>query len=102
MSEQNQYPDRTQTLRAVIRGYVQGVGFRVFIRSHAWDLEVRGFVQNMPDGTVQVVAAGSRPKLESLLEEIWTGPAGAHVTSIDTEWTEGESRGLGTHFEVRH
>ena len=102
MSEKEIADSREETLRAVARGYVQGVGFRVFIRSLAWELGVRGYVKNMPDGTVKVVAAGSHAKLQRLLDEIWRGPAGAHTTSVDTDWTEGVASGLSPHFEVRH
>jgi len=93
--------DTTSTLRATVRGFVQGVGFRVFVRSSAWHLNLRGYVRNMPDGTLQVVAAGSRSALEKLLAEIWRGPAGAHITAVDTSWEDGEAVGLGPTFEVR-
>jgi acylphosphatase len=63
---------------------------------------VRGYVQNMPDGTVKVVAVGTHSRLQLLLEEIWRGPAGAHVTSVETNWTDGEAPGLPAHFEVKH
>jgi acylphosphatase len=102
MSEKEQDENRRETLRAVARGYVQGVGFRVFIRSRAWGLGVRGYVQNMPDGTVNVVAAGPHARLQNLLDEIWRGPAGAHVMSVETDWAEGEAPGLSPHFEVKH
>ena len=102
MSEKGEDENRKETLRAVAHGYVQGVGFRVFLRSHAWRLGVRGYVQNMPDGSVKVVAAGPHSRLQNLLEEIWRGPAGAHVTSVDTNWIEGEAPELSPHFEVRH
>ena len=102
MNDQNATGTKRATLRASAHGYVQGVGFRVFIRSQAWDLGVRGYVQNLSDGTVRVVASGPRKSLETLLQELWRGPAGAHVTSVDTEWSDGEDRGLPTQFEVRH
>jgi acylphosphatase len=94
--------DKASTVRATVKGYVQGVGFRVFVRSVAWRLHLKGFVRNMPDGTLQVVAAGSRSALENLLTEVWRGPAGAQVYSVDTTWEEGEAAGLGQTFEVRH
>ena len=93
--------DNTNTLRAIVRGYVQGVGFRVFVRSAAWHLNLRGYVRNMPDGTVQVVATGPRSAVEKLLAEIWRGPAGAHITAVDSTWEEGEAPGLGQTFEVK-
>lgn len=89
------------SLKALVRGHVQGVGFRVFIRSTAWHLGVRGYVRNMPDDTVLLVATGRRDSLEQLLKEVWRGPAGAHVTAIDTEWQVGDVPGLGPQFEVR-
>jgi acylphosphatase len=101
MSEQNEPDNRTMTLRATIKGFVQGVGFRVFIRSHAWRLKLRGYVRNSADGTVEVVAAGPKHSLDLFVEEIWQGPAGAHVKHVDSQWQEGVAAGLAPHFEVR-
>lgn len=89
------------TLTATVRGFVQGVGFRVFVRSAAWNLKLSGYVKNMPDGTVQVVASGARPSLEKLIATIWRGPAGAHVTSVDQAWHDTELMELPTTFEVK-
>jgi acylphosphatase len=93
--------DEWVTLSARVRGHVQGVGFRVFIRTVAWQLGVRGYARNLPDGTVQVVAAGKRDGLDRLLQEVWRGPAGAHVMGVDAEWSEGKSADLPSQFEVR-
>jgi acylphosphatase len=91
----------TTTLRATVRGFVQGVGFRVFVRSAAWHLNLRGYVRNLPDGTLQVIAAGPRPSLEKLLAQIWRGPAGAHITAVDVAWDPGTPPGLPSTFEVK-
>ena len=93
--------DSHTTLQATVRGFVQGVGFRVFVRSTAWRLNLKGFVRNMPDGTLQVTASGSRPSLDVLLAELRRGPAGSHVTAVDTAWHRGEQEGLNIPFEVR-
>jgi acylphosphatase len=93
--------DNLVSLKARVQGHVQGVGFRVFIRSTAWRLGVRGYVRNMPDGSMQIVANGEREALDSLLKEVWRGPAGAHVKTIDSEWQTGELPGLASQFEVR-
>jgi acylphosphatase len=90
-----------RTVRANVKGYVQGVGFRVFVRSAAWRLGLRGYARNMPDGTLLVLASGDQTSLETLLKEVWRGPAGAHVTSVDEQWTDGETPGLPASFEVR-
>jgi acylphosphatase len=89
-------------MQATVQGFVQGVGFRVFVRSMAWRLNLKGYVRNMPDGTLRVVASGPRSSLEQLLAEIRRGPAGARVTSVDTAWQEGEAVGLSRPFEVRN
>ena len=89
------------SLTARVRGHVQGVGFRVFIRSIAWNLGVKGYVKNMADGTVHLVAAGERQALERLIREVWRGPAGADISAVDTEWHQDEPAGLSPKFEVR-
>jgi acylphosphatase len=94
------------TLRSVARGYVQGVGFRLFVLRAAQRLNLKGYVRNMPDGTLQVVASGPRASLQQLLAEIERGPVGAHVSSVDTTWQEGEvagteDEGRSSAFEVR-
>lgn len=101
MSQSSFGAGQTATLKACVRGLVQGVGFRVFIRRAAWHLEIRGFVRNMPDGTVQIVATGSPQALDKLIQEVWQGPAGAHVKSVDSEWLPSEPAGLAREFEVR-
>lgn len=102
MNNQDNVDNKVVTLTATAHGYVQGVGYRVFIRSAAWQLGVRGYARNMPDGTVQVIASGARHLLDRLLKEIRRGPAGAHIMSVDTEWREGETDRLAPRFEVRH
>ena len=68
--------------RLVIEGRVQGVGFRWYVLSRAQPLGVRGWVRNLPDGRVEVVAmatAGTVARLEGIVRE---GPPGARVTCI--------------------
>jgi acylphosphatase len=48
-----------------------------------------------------VVAAGPKHSLDLFVEEIWQGPAGAHVKHVDSQWQEGVAAGLAPHFEVR-
>jgi acylphosphatase len=93
--------DNKRTINATVKGYVQGVGFRMFVCGIAWRSELKGYVRNMPGGTVQVVASGDGPSLDSLLQALRRGPAGARVTDVDTEWQEGEAAGLPEPFEVR-
>jgi acylphosphatase len=70
-------------LRAVIRGRVQGVGFRWFVREAARSLDLSGHVLNRPDGCVEVEAEGTSDAIERLRRELADGPRGAHVESVE-------------------
>jgi acylphosphatase len=73
-------------LRAVVRGRVQGVGFRYFVLDRVGGTGLRGWVRNRGDGGVEVVAEGQRPLLERLLDELRRGPRSALVTSVEADW----------------
>lgn len=70
-------------LHVLVRGRVQGVGFRWFVRQAARDLGLAGWVRNRPDGTVEVAAAGEPQALERLRETLREGPEGASVSAVD-------------------
>jgi acylphosphatase len=65
--------------RFLVSGIVQGVGFRFFTARAARGLGIRGFVRNLPDGRVEVVAAGTRDALLEFEAILRRGPAGAQV-----------------------
>lgn len=69
--------------RWLIRGTVQGVGFRWFVLRHARRLGLVGYVRNLPDGSVEVAARGAAGALSELARELWRGPAGAAVQQVD-------------------
>jgi acylphosphatase len=69
-----------------VRGRVQGVGFRYFVRRHASRAGLVGWVANESDGTVRVVAEGPRTVLEELLTALRQGPPGARVATVDASW----------------
>ncbi len=73
-------------LEAVVRGRVQGVGFRYFVLREATRLGLGGWVANEADGTVRCVAEGPRPALEELLTAMRDGPRGAVVGSVSEDW----------------
>ncbi len=75
----------TLALAAVVRGRVQGVGFRWFVQRAARRLEVAGWVANQPDGSVRVVAAGLPGDLDRLTEFLRQGPPGARVEGLALE-----------------
>ncbi len=70
-------------LHAVVRGRVQGVGFRWFVRETATALGLAGRVRNRSDGTVEVEAEGDDAAIADLRRELAKGPRGAAVEAVD-------------------
>jgi acylphosphatase len=69
-------------LHFLIRGRVQGVGFRWFVHREADKLDLRGWVCNTEEGEVEVVASGKADNLAALRSSLWRGPRGSRVDSI--------------------
>jgi acylphosphatase len=69
--------------RVVVRGRVQGVGFRWFVREHAQALRLAGWVRNLPDGMVELEVEGSDEKVAELLGHVAEGPDGAVVAAVE-------------------
>jgi acylphosphatase len=91
--------DQAVRLDAVVRGRVQGVGFRYFVLAEAMRLGVTGWVANERDGTVRCVAEGPRAVLETLLGLLREGPRGAWVDDVGATW--GPAAGTIRDFSVR-
>lgn len=85
-------------LQALVKGRVQGVGFRAFVLQHAANLGLTGWVRNTSIGDVQVLAEGPRDSLEKLIEVLESGPRSAHVIEVEREWLT--SSGEYDRFEV--
>jgi len=83
----------------VVKGMVQGVGFRYFVLRHALNLGVSGFVKNMFNGEVEIEANGERSAIEGLIKELKVGPRAAHVTDLKIEWKQFDNS--AGPFEVR-
>jgi len=77
-----------EELYALVRGQVQGVGFRYFVSHRALSLGLRGYARNKSNGDVEVVAQGSRTTLEALLALLRQGPSAAQVDDVETTWRE--------------
>jgi acylphosphatase len=68
--------------RYLVRGRVQGVGFRYYTHRAALAAGVEGWVRNNPDGTVEIAAAGEPESLARLEHDIRQGPRGARVDQV--------------------
>ncbi len=88
------------SLRALVSGFVQGVSFRAFVATRARELGVSGFVRNLPDGRVEVVAEGERKQLEKLVGYLAVGPRAASVEKVVTTWSDRTGNYPG--FRIRY
>ena len=75
------------TRRYLVRGRVQGVGFRWFVARTARSLGLAGHARNLADGRVEVEASGDADSLDRLEAELAQGPPGAVVSGVDVETT---------------
>jgi acylphosphatase len=69
--------------RVIVRGRVQGVGFRWFVREHARTLRLSGWVRNLPDGMVELEVEGPPDRVRELMAHVVEGPDGAVVAGVD-------------------
>ncbi|ERH26745.1 acylphosphatase [Aggregatibacter sp. oral taxon 458 str. W10330] len=83
-----------------IYGHVQGVGFRYFTWKQALKIGVTGFIRNLADGTVEVIAVGSESQIEALDAWLQEGPRTAIVDNVFAENYLGEKE--FTAFQVLH
>jgi acylphosphatase len=72
----------------VVNGRVQGVGFRYFVVREAQALGLAGWVRNLPDGRVEVLASGDPDIVSALEGRLWEGPPHARVTSVEARQAE--------------
>jgi acylphosphatase len=84
--------------RYIVKGRVQGVGYRWFVKGSADKLGLRGYARNLDDGSVEVVAVGPMKQIEDLLAALQQGPGLADVK--DVEHAEHPAREFRS-FEIR-
>jgi acylphosphatase len=85
-------------LEALVRGRVQGVGFRVWALREGSNLGLDGFVANEADGSVRVVAEGAADDLDRLVARLEEGPPAAVVDRVTTRWEP--ARGMPAGFRI--
>jgi acylphosphatase len=72
-------------VRVIVRGRVQGVGFRASAAHEARRLSLRGWARNRPHGDVEILAVGEEASVDALLTWLGQGPRGARVTGLDVD-----------------
>jgi acylphosphatase len=89
----------TERCRIIVRGYVQGVSFRWYTRREASALGLDGWVRNLADGSVEIVAEGERAVLAELIAWAREGPSGAEVGDLAVEYSNATGEYSG--FTIR-
>jgi acylphosphatase len=89
LSECMAEPIEPATLRArlLVRGRVQGVGYRAFAARVAAQRGLCGGVRNLDDGRVELDVEGSKEQILILIEDAKTGPPASRVTAVEVEWS---------------
>jgi acylphosphatase len=88
-------------VRLLVRGRVQGVGFRWFAREQARRSDLAGWVRNAADGSVEITAAGDPDRLARFIEAMRRGPPGARVDDVECLTLSGDAAAERP-FAIRH
>jgi acylphosphatase len=77
-------------LHAIIKGYVQGVGFRWTVVDVAEKFNLTGTTKNLPNGTVEIYAQGSKEDLEAFIKALQSDPGQARIESVLCRYQKSE------------
>ena len=80
------------TIKGFVEGRVQGVGFRYFVKNNANQLNVVGYVKNLPDTRVKFLLQGDQAAITSLLQIINRGPSNSSVKSVELQVQDTDER----------
>jgi len=87
-------------VRIKVKGRVQGVGYRWFAVNTAKDFSINGYVQNLPDGNVEIYAEGDDSRLLLFIEKLREGPPFSNVIDIVSDYESFKNR--FNKFQVRY
>ena len=87
-------------VHVIFSGRVQGVFFRAHTEDTARGLGLKGWVRNLPDGSVEAVMEGSKSAIEEAINRCSIGPPSAHVDKVDTKWSR--ATGEFSSFSARY
>lgn len=86
--------------RIIVSGLVQGVNFRYFTLKQAQKIGIKGYVRNLPDGSVEAIALGEKWMIDEFTKQLKIGPASSRVTGIDIQPVEADEQ--FDNFEIRY
>jgi len=89
------------TAHVIISGFVQGVGFRRFVKHHALKLGLTGWVKNLSDNRVEAVFSGSKEQIEMIAAACKKGSFFSEVKGVVVEWEDQATENFTT-FNILH
>jgi len=84
-----------KTFEIIVKGSVQGVGFRRFVFENAKKLKLKGYAKNLSNGNVEILVAGDEEKIKELYEACKIGPPLARVEEVEIRQTSKKIKGDG-------
>jgi len=72
----------------IVKGMVQGVGFRYFVYDKALKFGLNGYTRNLYNGDVEIEVTGERSIVEEFIKEVKTGPRASHVSDVKIKWIQ--------------
>ena len=72
----------------IVKGIVQGVGYRFFALRQAQNCRLKGWVRNRPNGNVEIEVEGEQDQIDAFIEELKAGPRFAQVTDVVVTWKD--------------
>lgn len=83
-----------------ISGFVQGVGFRQFVKRTALKIGLKGFVRNLSDGRVEAILTGERENIEKMILFCRKGPFLSEVKDVEVFWQKNGKEQFFESFEI--
>lgn len=93
-------PAQDKDAHIMVRGFVQGVGYRQFVKKHARELGLTGWVRNLPDQSVEALLQGDTKDIEKVLAACRKGPFLSEVEEVDVVWEK--QKEVFSDFSLRH
>jgi acylphosphatase len=99
MNDKSKESNGLASVRLIISGLVQGVGYRWFVTRKAEEYNLEGYAKNLYNGDVEVEVEGDRFMIIDFIKELKIGPRSAHITDMKTKWGKYEDKYKG--FEIK-
>ena len=82
----------TKTVHIIVKGKVQGVGFRYYTRRLAISLGLTGFVKNLAGGEVEIEAEGEKQNIQEMIRDLQTKDMSEYISDLQIDWSDQQNK----------